>query len=1019
MNLETILSQRHAITEQERNGIRDTLDSIDNKIKSLTVRLGTKPKDTVETINAKVRTLEHEHATTTQSKSDERNFMRELERLGQLKKQAVEYQKMKDEFDALKEQRADLFQELRIKEKSLDELDASLRRVRLAGKLQCSTKDIIEQTFAVPEEAIPRVIGKKGQNLKQIESDHNVSIETERADRTNTATSNTSIRIMGTEAAISKAYTAIMNVVNTSSLVIKPSDETIVCLLLNKAALNSDIQTRHNVRLDTSRARNECKITGVGSAIAAAVVEINKIDSHRVQIENVEASVLPFIVGKGGAVIKSLEEEHNVQIDILREENRITLLGLRQNVDSATAFLQNLVVENKEVEDTIKANRHVIITCILGVAGATCKQLQKDLNASIKVVRSVGDNDLDTIVIRGSAAKVANAKAHLITILRAFYSQTCRVEVPKDCLPVIVGKKGSKINSLRDEHPGSTIDIEGLVVYIQSPSEASRLAIKKSIENLVASNYVKAVSISPDLAISFKGTRGADLRELYTNTLELGFEIEPDNATMKLRGKQENVEKGFAALQLFIRDNYSEDVVCDLDDCTAFATADREGGETPQKRVEAEHKVDIYVNRKDGILRVRGTEVSVKNAIAAIDKFIAGDINLGSYVIAVNKQAFSAVIGKAGATLKKIESTHEVKLDLLKNKGLVRIRGPKENIISAKQYLSKFLDEVRSTLFVDIPPAHSAIVTDEFMSQHENMFHVEIGKSDFNANKLTIKGLIRLVDFAFEHLSNLLDEVVHVKVRASQSQIAYLNSTTKFKELEGKFSEINIVANADAGEIICSGPPHEAADCRKDVLQILKSRFPAEFTSYSLSTSCLLDVASKNTEWLTEPFGVGVAVDLPLQVVHVFGTAASVKAAVESLRNRQISWVDMHPSLPIDEYLLPNFVGKNGSGILQLEKDLQVRVKVNRAEKRVELESSDKDLIQKAVKFIIDKIEDMKSRHWEVTMPPDLLGLFIGKEGSSIKKFRLETNVNVDVDNATGLVRVSYNYNYNYNNQKS
>lgn len=1009
MNLEKILSQRYTITDQERIGIRDTIDSIDNKIKLLSARVGAKPKDTVESITSKVRTLEHEHATTTQSKADERLFMKELERLGQLKKQAVEYQKVKDELDALKEHRADLFLELRTKEKTLDELGTGLNRVRIAGKLQCSTQDIIEQTFVVPEEAIARVIGKKGQNLKQIETDFSVSIATERNDRSNTTASNPSIRIMGSEAAINKAYGAIMNVVNTSSLVIKPSDETIVCLLLNKAALNSEIQTRHNVRLDTSRARNECKITGVGSAIAAAVVEINKIDSYRVQIENVEASVLPFIVGKGGAIIKSLEEEHNVQIDILREENRITLLGLRSNVDSASAFLQNLVVENKEVEDTIKANRHVIITCILGAAGATCKQLQKDLNASIKVVRSAGDNDLDTIIIRGSAAKVVLAKAHLVSILRAFYSQTCRVEVPKDCLPVIVGKKGSKINSLREEHPGSTIDIEGLVVYIQSPSETSRLAIKKSIENLVASNYIKAIAITPDLAILFKGTRGSNLRDLYTNTLELGFEIESDNATMKLRGKQENVEKGYFALQQFIHDNFSIDIPCDMDDCTAFSTSDKDGVDSPQKRVENDHKVDIYVNRKDGILRVRGTDTSVKNALIDINKFLFGDINMGSFVMEVNKQAFSAVIGKAGVTLKKIESTYDVKLDLLKNKGLIRIRGSKESILTAKQYLSKFLDEVRSTVLVDIPTDRESIVTDEFITLYENMFHVEIAKSDFSTNKLTIKGLIRLVDLASEHLTSALDKLVHVKVRASPSQISYLNSISKFKELEGKFSEINIVANAETGEVVCSGPPHEAGECRKDVLQILKLRFPAEFTSNSLSSSCLLDIASKNTEWLSESSGAGIVVDLPLQVVHVFGTAMSVKLAVESLRSRQISWVDTHPSLPIDEFLLPTFVGKNGSGILQLEKDLQVRVKVNRAEKRIELESADKELIQKAVKYITEKVENMKARHWEVTMPPDLLGLLIGKEGSSIKKFRLETNVSVDIDNASGLVRVSIN----------
>ena len=41
-----------------------------------------------------------------------------------------------------------------------------------------------------------------------------------------------------------------------------------------------------------------------------------------------------------------------------------------------------------------------------------------------------------------------------------------------------------------------------------------------------------------------EGTRGAELRTLLSSTLELGFEIDSENKSVKLRGTQENVLKG-------------------------------------------------------------------------------------------------------------------------------------------------------------------------------------------------------------------------------------------------------------------------------------------------------------------------------------------------------------------------------------------------------------------------------------------------------------------------------------------
>ena len=156
-----------------------------------------------------------------------------------------------------------------------------------------------------------------------------------------------------------------------------------------------------------------------------------------------------------------------MQIDVSREQSKVVILGFRPDVIATEVALRSLAEERREVEDSIKANRHVVISCVIGSGGQTARAFQKELNVGIRVERAEDGSDLDTIILKGHAAKVIAARSHLLGVLKEFYAQTCRVEVPAECLSLIVGKKGARINAMREEFPDASIDIEGTVVYIQ------------------------------------------------------------------------------------------------------------------------------------------------------------------------------------------------------------------------------------------------------------------------------------------------------------------------------------------------------------------------------------------------------------------------------------------------------------------------------------------------------------------------------------------------------------------------
>jgi hypothetical protein len=179
--------------------------------------------------------------------------------------------------------------------------------------------------------------------------------------------------------------------------------------------------------------------------------------------------------------------------------------------------------------------------------------------------------------------------------------------------------------------------------------------------------------------------------------------------------------------------------------------------------IESEFDVEVFVSKSNSLARVRGLEANVKNAVVALKSILNGDIDRGSVLVNVDAPAFPALIGKGkhphfsflamrsansiagGSNVKKLETDFGVKIDLLKTKNLVRIRGAAneaENLLAAKSAVISFVDSVRILSNIEIP--NDVLNDKETMNKIkqdltavESMFRVEI---TFNENNINIRG---------------------------------------------------------------------------------------------------------------------------------------------------------------------------------------------------------------------------------------------------------------------------------------
>lgn len=1022
LNLENTLAARLEIAQRERTAIREACTHIDIKLKSHIAQLIERPKETEGQLQQTITELEYTHATTTQTNAEERIFMRSLEKL-KLKKKAIAYfLNLQVEVDEMKAKRTILQNELREKDKTIDELYQGLRRIRTAKRLDCSTDDLVEHVLKVPEDKISKVVGKGGQTLRQVENDSRVSIDSDRA-------SANDLRIMGTPSSISSALSAIDIIMRTVTEELNPSEETLVCLLLDKAVLMQDIQNRHNVRIDLSKAKKSCRISGFAEAVESAKSEISGLNCARTVI-SINSSMLPFIVGKGGATIRAIGEENHVSIDISREENKIIISGLRTGVQNATQTIVGIVEDNREVEEVLKAHKQTLIGCIIGSNGQTIRSIQTEHNVSLRSEKGV-NGELDSLYIRGTSSRVAAAKQYILETLNNYSKSAEEIIVPEECMSIILGKKGSRIKVLREEHSSVNLDIEDHFIRIRGGTAAARTNAKVAIEEIVELNYIKTTPCDPEMAIVLKSSKSADLRHELVTTLSLNLDIDTDHQLVRLRGQKNAVEKGIQLISNFISE--SQTVFLDLDDedCASLMNGgnpnetlattnliDKSSPEfhvhSPTKYVESKFLVDVYMNRKDCRLRLRGNAASVDAAKTYLTGLLNGDLSSGSQLISVDPLVYASLIGKSGSNLKKLESQLYVKFDILKSKSLLRIRGPVDRIIPAKVAVTDFMNSVRTSISTKLPPGgypqkDLAAIT----SKCEAIFEVEIStpaNASSSDSSISIKGTLMQADEARKYLNEVFSNKANITIKiqpnhATSIQRRFAKLFAPVRELHGVTIDLVALQNS----INIQGPIVGANKAKDEVRRVLKGLFPSEFDVFPLvpPTSIRVLGSAKTIGEIQEISSAHVSVDRVSSNLTICGPSTAVTTALGELQRRLKVWEDHHKTVAIEEFMLALLVGKNGTAISALEKAAGVLINVNRGALCLEIESQDLTKLLTGLEVVQQKVDKLRLQHLEIIVDESLMGILIGKQGATINKFRDELDASVELDLATRTLVIS------------
>ena len=652
----------------------------------------------------------------------------------------------------------------------------------------------------------------------------------------------------------------------------------------------------------------------------------------------------------------------------------------------------------------------MLLGCIVGTGGQNIRSLQRELGVQMQTEKlekgapKAEKGKLETLTIKGATSKVIVAKAKVLELLAQYEADTDEVQVPDDLMALVVGKKGVKITQFREKYPDANIDIDGSSVKVHCTDASTRQAFIASIDELVKLNFTTSVPINSDLGIAMKGARGADVRTALS-ALNLQFDIIVESGCVKIKGLKENVISGLEALEGFIGDNYTIELKCHEDD---FSTIFNLGNtENSVKALEAAHRVEMRVLRKESAIRIRGERNDVESAKEALEGLLHGDVHLGSTVFPIDTLAFASIIGKAGATLKKFETDNDVKVDLLKSRGLIRIRGSPDLVQAAKINLIKYVDDIKANFTVELAtlalkdPSEGPVAIDKkaekIIEAASSIYQIEINTVK---SSLVFRGNLYLVEEAKAYIRNAYADSCTFTESFPASMLDAIRNLEKDIDLiRAKHSvEIEIMPKATTvadKESARNLPyftvkgPVEAVNAAKVLLfKLLKRFFPTDCSTIPLPASCIRDLGNAFPHEIAQScWSTVLSIDRPMGCVRLMGEESAIADATKIVQAKLTQSCDHHASVAVEEYMLPTIIGKNGSAITALQKELHIKIHLNRSSMLLELETTPltkPEVLAEALKTLKEKIAKMKQHVFTTTIPLDVIGLFVGKQGTHL-----------------------------------
>ncbi|WKX93414.1 hypothetical protein Q1695_011018 [Nippostrongylus brasiliensis] len=464
------------------------------------------------------------------------------------------------------------------------------------------------------------------------------------------------------------------------------------------------------------------KIVGPREGIEKAVAYIKSVSDRESKLatEHILCPRIfyPFIRGPFNETYDSLTQETGAKINIPPSQANnevIVVTGEKEGVHKAAAVIRGIIADKqatvKSVACTVARAQH---RYIVGQQRSGLHTILKETGVSVEVPNE--DENSDTITLRGDPSKLSEALA--LVYQRASSVITQQLPAPAWLHKHLIGPKGSTLQALIPNRGKVQIEFEdtGSIFLEGSPDEvkAAATVLSAEVARLESEMTIEKVKVHPSLHRHVIGRGGALISKIKDETgVQISIPNEQTNSDeIVVEGKKDGVKKAVEEIRGIvakIENEKSRDIIIEQ---RLHKLIIGTKGENIGKIRDAHPNVVLSfpdVNKKSDVINIRGDKAEVDKVYKQLQT-IAKELIESNYqqTVPIFKEFHKHIIGKGGATIRKIREETQTRIDLPEGDSgeeRITVTGKKANVEKAIDQLNKIQNELASieTVEVDIP----------------------------------------------------------------------------------------------------------------------------------------------------------------------------------------------------------------------------------------------------------------------------------------------------------------------------
>ena len=520
---------------------------------------------------------------------------------------------------------------LRITESSIVEIEKALATVQLSTRLGCTIDELVTREYNVKVEKINEILLDIAHLLNAAEKRGlDIAVDKTRGKLT----------VKGNERNVLEAISLIEESAKAVDEAVELTEEQTV-YLLSRSVL-ADLKSKHEgVKFNFLTRLNKIILTGSPNKVNAVKDVLWGMNVVSKTHANLDASQSAIIIGQDGASIHKLSTTHGVAMvmNTKGETSQLRIVGPATKVDAALAEVTTLLFDNELVDESFVVDE-LMKRELTQNSGAGMKMFEDSVNNAISSTIFVnfewhiGRDVAPTLRLKCPRSVMDRVKTLVTKKIADFESNIVTISVSRDIIPAIIGKNGSKIESLRQLGASVMVSRSG-AVKIYSHDAESREVVKNAVEQIVDENQIGFVDVEKKSLGYLFGDNG---KEVMAQVANLSCSVKTNYADNKLivKGTKENIAQTSEILNSFLEKNH----VLEINVHAHFENVLIDGGEKSLlNTVKSKHNVKSSYRKNQGVLQLRGEADKIQEAKRDIEEFLYGGEGIAVITFKVPKDS--------------------------------------------------------------------------------------------------------------------------------------------------------------------------------------------------------------------------------------------------------------------------------------------------------------------------------------------------------------------------------------------